>query len=58
LLNIVPEEFRHAAHLRTEAPPLSLDESGAVRVGKTRVLLMLVIQEFQWGATPEDIVSA
>jgi uncharacterized protein (DUF433 family) len=38
--------------------PLRLDEHGAIRVGNTRVLLDLVIHEFQNGATPEEIVEA
>ena len=37
--------------------PLWKDESGAYRVGKTRVLLDLVIRAFQDGATPETIVQ-
>jgi uncharacterized protein (DUF433 family) len=36
--------------------PLRRDETGAIRVGKTRVLLELVIHAFQDGATPETIV--
>jgi uncharacterized protein (DUF433 family) len=39
-----------------ETPPLRVDESGAIRVGKTRVLFVLVVHAFQEGATPEDIV--
>lgn len=42
--------------LQSEAPPLRVDESGAVRVGNTRVLFVLVVRAFQNGATPEDIV--
>ena len=42
--------------IEAEAPPLRVDESGAVRVGNTRVLFVLVVQAFQNGATPEDIV--
>lgn len=42
--------------IHSEAPPLRVDESGAVRVGNTRVLFVLVVQAFQNGATPEDIV--
>ena len=38
--------------------PLRQDESGAIRVGKTRVLLELVVREFRRGATPEAIVQA
>jgi uncharacterized protein (DUF433 family) len=37
--------------------PLRLDETGAVRVGQTSVLLELVIRAFQDGATPETIVQ-
>src|SRR4051812_44227441 len=43
--------------IQVEAPPLRVDEAGAVRVGKTRVLLVLVIHAFQDGATPEEIVQ-
>jgi uncharacterized protein (DUF433 family) len=40
-----------------EAPPLREDADGALRVGESRVLLELVIREFQNGATPETIVQ-
>ena len=43
--------------LKTEAPPLRIEESGAIRVGKTRVLLELVIYAHKQGATPERIVE-
>ena len=43
-------------NIQPEAPPLRVDESGAVRVGKTRMLFVLVVRAFQSGATPEDIV--
>ncbi|HVK16273.1 MAG TPA: DUF433 domain-containing protein [Fimbriiglobus sp.] len=36
--------------------PLRMDDSGAIRVGETRVLMVLVIEAFQDGATPEGIV--
>lgn len=42
---------------QSEAPPLSEDAAGAVRIGDTRVLLELVIRAFQDGATPETIVQ-
>jgi uncharacterized protein (DUF433 family) len=38
--------------------PLREDDHGAIRVGDTRVLLDLVIQEFRNGATPEEIVES
>ena len=37
--------------------PLRVDESGAVRVGKTRVLLELVIGNYVRGASPEEIID-
>ena len=43
--------------IQTDAPPLRHDEAGTLRVGNSRVLLELVIQEFQDGATPETIVQ-
>jgi uncharacterized protein (DUF433 family) len=43
--------------LEREAPPLLQDESGAVRVGHSRVLLETVIRAFQDGASPESIVN-
>lgn len=38
--------------------PLRVDPQGAIRVGETRVLLDVVIHEFQNGASPEEIVEA
>jgi uncharacterized protein (DUF433 family) len=38
--------------------PLREDEHGAIRVGGSRVLLELVVQEFRNGATPEEIVAS
>ena len=43
--------------LQTEVPPLCRDASGALRVGRSRVLLELVIRAFQDGATPEVIAQ-
>ncbi len=42
--------------IRTESPPLRQDEAGALRVGESRVLLELVIDAFEQGAPPEEIV--
>ncbi len=42
--------------LERETPPLWEDETGAIRVGNSRVLLEIVIRAFQDGATPESIV--
>ena len=40
------------------AVPLREDPPGVFRVGKSRVLLELVIRAFQAGATPESIVQS
>ncbi|WP_414755680.1 DUF433 domain-containing protein [Anabaena sp. CCY 9910] len=42
--------------LECETPPLREDETGAIRVGNSRVLLETVIRAFQDGASPESIV--
>jgi uncharacterized protein (DUF433 family) len=42
--------------LEREPPPLSEDETGAIRVGNSRVLLETVIRACQDGAPPEAIV--
>ncbi len=42
--------------LERETPPLREDETGAIRVGNSRVLLEVVIRSFQDGASPESIV--
>ncbi|PSN15554.1 hypothetical protein C7293_06905 [filamentous cyanobacterium CCT1] len=44
--------------LKQEKPPLHADETGAVRVGQTRVLLETVVRAFQDGAPPEAIVQS
>ncbi len=41
--------------LQTEAPPLSRDPSGALRIGESRVLLEIVIRAFEDGVPPEAI---
>jgi uncharacterized protein (DUF433 family) len=43
--------------VQADVPPLHEDDSGAIRVGTTRVLLELLIRAFQDGATPEAIVQ-
>jgi uncharacterized protein (DUF433 family) len=43
--------------IHQDAIPLRVDETGTVRVGKTRMLLDLVIGAFRDGATPEEIAQ-
>jgi uncharacterized protein (DUF433 family) len=42
--------------LVAQPPPLRKDESGVVRIGKTRVRLETVINAFKAGASPEEIL--
>jgi uncharacterized protein (DUF433 family) len=44
--------------LVAERPPLRVDEGGAVRVGKTRISLDLIVEQFENGMTPEDMTRA
>jgi uncharacterized protein (DUF433 family) len=39
-------------------PPLRADEAGAVRVGSSRISLDLVVEQYENGMTPEDMVRA
>lgn len=39
-------------------PPLRIDEGGAVRVGTSRITLALIVEEYESGMTPEDMVRA
>ncbi len=43
--------------IQPEIPPLREDEGGAIRVGKTRILFVLVVEAFRYGETPERIVE-
>ena len=43
--------------IETEITPLRIDEYGTIRVGKTRVTLDLVIDAFNNGASPQEIVE-
>jgi uncharacterized protein (DUF433 family) len=45
--------FRH-----TDPLPLRIDDGGAVRVGKSRISLDLVVDQYENGMTPEDMVRA
>jgi uncharacterized protein (DUF433 family) len=44
--------------LQAELPPLRVDEGGAVRVGKSRISLDLIVEQYENGMTPEDMVRA
>jgi uncharacterized protein (DUF433 family) len=44
--------------LSAEPPPLRVDEGGVVRIGKGRISLDLVVEQYENGTTPEDLVRA
>jgi uncharacterized protein (DUF433 family) len=44
--------------LHAELPPLRVEEGGVVRVGKSRVSLDVIVEQYENGMTPEDLVRA
>jgi uncharacterized protein (DUF433 family) len=44
--------------LQAETPPIREDESGALRIGASKVLLDVVLHEYNAGAAPEQIVQS
>ncbi len=40
-----------------EPVPLRIDDTGTLRIGKTRITLDLIIEAFNQGAIPEEIVT-
>src|SRR5713226_796506 len=44
--------------LSADQPPLRTEEGGVIRVGNTRITLDLVVEEYENGMTPEDMVRA
>lgn len=55
--SLIPTLFGESSGIPPQDVPLRQEATGAIRVGKTRVLLELVIRAFQDGATPETIVQ-
>lgn len=56
--NMDEKELSVLLPLDAVAPPIRIDEGGAVRVGKSRITLALVVEEYESGMTPEDMVRA
>ena len=61
--SLVPGMFNEqspvaALPLHAVAPPLRMDEGGVVRVGNSRISLDLIVEQYDNGATPEDMVRA
>jgi uncharacterized protein (DUF433 family) len=53
-----PEGPAEALPLPSDRPPLRMDEGGAVRVGQSRISLDLVVEQYENGMTPEEMVRA
>ena len=51
-------DLTHELPLHAELPPLRVDPGGVVRVGKSRVSLDLVVEQYENGMTPEDLTRA
>jgi uncharacterized protein (DUF433 family) len=44
--------------IRADLPPLREDQGGVIRVGNSRISLDLVVDQYENGMTPEDMVRA
>jgi uncharacterized protein (DUF433 family) len=54
----VAEGAAGALPFHADRPPLRVDQGGVVRVGKSRISLDLVVEQYENGMTPEDLVRA
>ena len=44
--------------IRADGPPLRLDDGGAVRIGTSRISIDLIVEQYENGMTPEEMVRA
>ncbi len=44
--------------MHAEHPPFRVDEGGAIRVGKSRISLDLLVEQYENGMVPEDMARA
>lgn len=44
--------------LYSEFPPLRISDGGVVQVGQSRITLDLIVEQYENGMTPEDMVRA
>jgi uncharacterized protein (DUF433 family) len=47
-----------ALPLNGESTPFRTDESGTIRIGNSRITLDLIVEQYQNGMSPEDMVRA
>lgn len=58
LPSMFSEQSESSIAVHSDVSPLRLDPGGILRVGQSRVSLDLVIEHYQDGSTPEEIVQA
>lgn len=51
-------ELKDLFHLHADLPPLRVDGGGVVRIGDSRISLDLVVEQYENGMSPEDLVRA
>jgi uncharacterized protein (DUF433 family) len=51
-------EVNNLLPLHSEPPPLRVDEGEVIRIGKSRISLDLVVEQYENGMTPEDMIRA
>ena len=55
---MVRREPSNLLPLDADRPPLRMDEEGTVRIGNSRITFDLVVEQYENGMTPEDMVRA
>jgi hypothetical protein len=53
-----PDVNAESLRLAADSAPLRTDEGGAVRIGASRVTLDLIVEQYENGMSPEDMVRA
>jgi uncharacterized protein (DUF433 family) len=51
-------EVNNLLPLHAAPPPLRVDARGAVRIGNNRISLDLLVEQYENGMTPEDMIRA
>jgi len=51
-------ELKELLPFHADWPPLRVDEGGAVRVSKSRISLDVIVEQYENGMTPEEMVHA
>lgn len=49
---------RHLRPFHADPVPLRVEEGGVIRIGRSRITLDLIVEQYENGMTPEDMVRA